>query len=205
VIVLHGGPGAPGSAEELAVGLSDMFRVVEPWQRGSGGPDRLTVATQILGAGFSYGAVPLVRELMHETIGAYYCPDQDQSSLERPQRILQKNAAEFWCALEKCASRRGWPAIPLDGNGLPSNPGDAYKTLFSYRLVNEPFACSGLEQKSPMTWLVQVLLSATFRDHCRRKHRLLSALFALRRRTCAQGSSAVRPAKSRLRWDLKTI
>jgi pimeloyl-ACP methyl ester carboxylesterase len=47
VIVLHGGPGAPGSAEELAVGLSDMFRVVEPWQRGSGGLDPLTVATHI--------------------------------------------------------------------------------------------------------------------------------------------------------------
>lgn len=47
VVVLHGGPGAPGSAEELAVGLSDMFRVVEPWQRGSGEPDPLTVTTHV--------------------------------------------------------------------------------------------------------------------------------------------------------------
>ena len=48
VIVLHGGPGAPGSAEELAVGLSDTFRVVEPWQRGAGGHDPLTVATHVV-------------------------------------------------------------------------------------------------------------------------------------------------------------
>jgi pimeloyl-ACP methyl ester carboxylesterase len=35
VIVLHGGPGAPGSAVELALNLSDVFSVVEPWQRKS--------------------------------------------------------------------------------------------------------------------------------------------------------------------------
>jgi pimeloyl-ACP methyl ester carboxylesterase len=48
VIVLHGGPGAPGSAAELAVGLSDAFRVVEPWQRESGEGDRLTVARHVV-------------------------------------------------------------------------------------------------------------------------------------------------------------
>lgn len=35
VIVLHGGPGAPGSAAPLARGLAADFRVFEPWQRGS--------------------------------------------------------------------------------------------------------------------------------------------------------------------------
>jgi pimeloyl-ACP methyl ester carboxylesterase len=44
VIVLHGGPGAAGSAVELALGLSDGFAVIEPWQRGSGGRELLTVA-----------------------------------------------------------------------------------------------------------------------------------------------------------------
>jgi pimeloyl-ACP methyl ester carboxylesterase len=44
VIVLHGGPGAAGSAVELALGLSDRFAVIEPWQRGSGGREPLTVA-----------------------------------------------------------------------------------------------------------------------------------------------------------------
>lgn len=36
VVVLHGGPGAPGSAAPLARILSPHCRVTEPWQRGSG-------------------------------------------------------------------------------------------------------------------------------------------------------------------------
>ncbi|MHB9027490.1 MAG: alpha/beta fold hydrolase [Candidatus Latescibacterota bacterium] len=46
VIVLHGGPGAPGSAAGLARGLADEFRVIEPWQRSSGG-EPLTVARHV--------------------------------------------------------------------------------------------------------------------------------------------------------------
>ena len=37
-VVLHGGPGAPGSAAGLARGLSQYFHVIEPLQRRSGGP-----------------------------------------------------------------------------------------------------------------------------------------------------------------------
>lgn len=47
VIVLHGGPGAAGSAEPLARGLADGFRVIEPWQRCSGGREPLTVARHV--------------------------------------------------------------------------------------------------------------------------------------------------------------
>ncbi len=36
VIVLHGGPGAPGSAALTAKGLAEKFTVYEPWQRPSG-------------------------------------------------------------------------------------------------------------------------------------------------------------------------
>jgi pimeloyl-ACP methyl ester carboxylesterase len=36
VVVLHGGPGAPGSARGLAAALSPDFRVLEPLQRRSG-------------------------------------------------------------------------------------------------------------------------------------------------------------------------
>jgi len=46
VIVLHGGPGAPGSAAPLARGLADSFRVLEPFQRRSGG-EPLTVARHV--------------------------------------------------------------------------------------------------------------------------------------------------------------
>lgn len=37
IVVLHGGPGAPGSVVALARGLSEEFHVIEPLQRSSGG------------------------------------------------------------------------------------------------------------------------------------------------------------------------
>jgi pimeloyl-ACP methyl ester carboxylesterase len=45
-VVVHGGPGAPGSAAPLARELADGFRVLEPWQRRSGG-EPLTVACHV--------------------------------------------------------------------------------------------------------------------------------------------------------------
>ncbi len=46
VIVLHGGPAAPGEAAPLARGLAVSFHVLEPWQRGSG-EQPLSVATHV--------------------------------------------------------------------------------------------------------------------------------------------------------------
>jgi pimeloyl-ACP methyl ester carboxylesterase len=46
VIVLHGGPGAAGHMAPVARGLASQFRVLEPWQRGSG-PEPLTVARHV--------------------------------------------------------------------------------------------------------------------------------------------------------------
>src|SRR6266851_9900334 len=46
VIVLHGGPGAAGYLAPLARGLAEFFRVLEPFQRGSGA-EPLTVAQHI--------------------------------------------------------------------------------------------------------------------------------------------------------------
>ena len=46
VIVLHGGPGAAGHMAPVARGLADSYRVLEPFQRGSGGT-RLTVARHV--------------------------------------------------------------------------------------------------------------------------------------------------------------
>ncbi|MBU1700340.1 MAG: alpha/beta hydrolase [Candidatus Eisenbacteria bacterium] len=46
VIVLHGGPGAPGYMAPVARGLEDSFRVIEPLQRRSGG-EPLTVARHV--------------------------------------------------------------------------------------------------------------------------------------------------------------
>jgi len=46
VLVLHGGPGAPGYMAPVARGLADSFRVLEPLQRASGGQP-LTVARHV--------------------------------------------------------------------------------------------------------------------------------------------------------------
>lgn len=46
VIAIHGGPGAMGGMAPVAQGLADCFRVLEPWQRPSGG-EPLTVARHV--------------------------------------------------------------------------------------------------------------------------------------------------------------
>lgn len=46
VVLLHGGPGAPGSMAPVARGLADSFRVLEPFQRASGA-EPLTVSLHI--------------------------------------------------------------------------------------------------------------------------------------------------------------
>jgi pimeloyl-ACP methyl ester carboxylesterase len=46
VVVLHGGPGAPGYMAPVARELSHRFRVIEPFQRG-GDYERLTVARHV--------------------------------------------------------------------------------------------------------------------------------------------------------------
>jgi pimeloyl-ACP methyl ester carboxylesterase len=65
VVVLHGGPGAPGYMAPVARGLSREFRVLEPLQRGSGsGP--LTVGRhvsdlhEVVGSHFAGARVALV-------------------------------------------------------------------------------------------------------------------------------------------------
>ncbi len=46
MILLHGGPGAPGTMAPVARRLQDAFRVLEPFQRASG-PEPLTVALHV--------------------------------------------------------------------------------------------------------------------------------------------------------------
>ena len=94
----------------------------------------------IVGAGFSHGIVPLVRELMHETIGDYYFPDQDESSLERPPGVLRKCSARFWAQFNEAAAESGLPAVAVDRKGLPESPGAAYQHLFTYEGANTLFA-----------------------------------------------------------------
>jgi pimeloyl-ACP methyl ester carboxylesterase len=46
IIVLHGGPAVAGHMAPVARGLADSYRVIEPFQRGSGS-ERLTVARHV--------------------------------------------------------------------------------------------------------------------------------------------------------------
>jgi pimeloyl-ACP methyl ester carboxylesterase len=46
IVLLHGGPGAPGHMAPVARGLEDLFRVLEPFQRASG-EEPLTVARHV--------------------------------------------------------------------------------------------------------------------------------------------------------------
>ncbi len=93
----------------------------------------------ILGAGFSYGVVPLVDELMKETIGGYYYPDQESSSLERPSSALRKDSARFWAEYNEAAGKKKLSTVELNREGLPDNPGAAYQCLFEYEGAKELF------------------------------------------------------------------
>jgi hypothetical protein len=103
----------------------------------------------IVGAGFSHGVVPLVRELMHETIGGYYIPDQDQSAMERPTSVLQEHSRDFWAEFNKAAAANRLPVVAVDGRGLPEDPGAAYQYLFTYEGANALFAFTEREEREP--------------------------------------------------------
>ena len=102
----------------------------------------------ILGAGFSYGIVPLVNELMQQTIGDYYYYDQDQSSMRRPKSVLLKHSANFWAEFNEAAAEAKVPSVELDAKGLPKDAGAAYQNLFTCEGAEALFALSKPKRKS---------------------------------------------------------
>lgn len=94
----------------------------------------------IVGAGFSYGVVPLVNALMCEWIGDYYFADQDMSSLERPESSRRKNSAGFWKEYNEVAAQAGYALVELDKKKLPVDCAAAYNHLFAYEAANLMFA-----------------------------------------------------------------
>ncbi len=115
VIVLHGGPGAPGSAVHLSEGLADDFRVLEPWQRASSNMS-LSVAVHISDlhqlisarcgeqppalAGESWGAMlALAYAAEHpEKVGPLVligCGTFDRSSREEVIRIRRRRISDY--------------------------------------------------------------------------------------------------------------
>lgn len=105
LVVLHGGPGAPGSARGLALALAERYRVLEPFQRWSGSV-RLTVAQHVndLGevlheratlVGHSWGAMLALSyaATFPERVSALVlvgCGTYDEASREAFQRAFQR-------------------------------------------------------------------------------------------------------------------
>ena len=118
------------------------------WHEYKVAPDPVEPAayTMIVGAGFSYGVVPLTAELMRETIGDYYIPDQDGAFGQRPPEALRKHSAGFWGEFNEASKQAGLPVIELDRERLPAGPGEAYQTLFAYKGANALF---GKEEARP--------------------------------------------------------
>jgi hypothetical protein len=116
-------------------------------------PTERAAYTLIVGAGFSHDVVPLVSALMCETIGGYYYPDQDGSSLERPASVLRKDSANFWAEFNKAAVQNALPVVEVDRKGLPVRPGAAYQNLFTYQGANVLFA---LRKPRGASWLDRI-------------------------------------------------
>ena len=113
-MLLHGGPGVAGYLEPLARGLSDSFRVLEPFQRRSGG-EPLTVASHVADLaellerecadeqpiliGHSWGAMlALAYGAKHprraRSIALIGCGTFDRGARSRMREILEERTAE---------------------------------------------------------------------------------------------------------------
>ena len=114
VIVLHGGPGARGSAGGLASALADPWRVLEPWQRGR------AVATHIADLHAFVTAPPI---LVGHSWGAMLALAY---AAEYPVRAVACVCSGTW----ELASRAAFQAAvgagkPYDVDPLPADPLDA--------------------------------------------------------------------------------
>ncbi|HET8549439.1 MAG TPA: SIR2 family protein [Bryobacteraceae bacterium] len=93
----------------------------------------------IVGAGFSYGVVPLTQELLHECIGDFYVLDAGGDGHERTRSQKRRYSARFWKEFNEAAPADA-QRVALDKTGLPSNPSAAYQNLFDYRVAKELFS-----------------------------------------------------------------
>ena len=110
----------------------------------------------IVGSGFSSGEVPLVRELMHETIGDYYYPDEEMTWMRRPRSVLRRNSRQVpGREFNAAAGKSGLGEIELDRNGLPQDPAEAYQKLFTYTAANVLFEKPPPPQ--PKRWIDRML------------------------------------------------
>ncbi|MBL8352085.1 MAG: hypothetical protein JNL87_17450 [Burkholderiaceae bacterium] len=98
--------------------------------------------TLVVGAGFSAGVVPMVRELMQQTIGGYYfVGDMEGTASDRSPSWLRRRSGEFWREFNAAAHRlHGCDAVALRSrDGQPLDCAAAYRTLFQFDIATEMF------------------------------------------------------------------
>ena len=121
VVVLHGGPGARGSAASLAAALAPDHKVYEPWQRRGGARHPLTVESHVADlaavaperavyVGWSWGAMlGLSFASVHpERVASLVlvgCGCYDEASREEHARRLHSNLDDEWGHLEDLYDR----------------------------------------------------------------------------------------------------
>ncbi len=161
VLLVHGGPGAPGSLGAVARGLEDRFRVIEPWQRGSGSvalgvarhvEDLLRVVSECCRSarptliGHSWGAMLALA-----------------AAAERPERIgrlvlvgcgtFDEPSRALFRAQVAARSR----ALGIDLDGDPAQDEDA-RFRRQARLVDRLYAFDALDDQG--TWTLDAPLDA---------------------------------------------
>jgi hypothetical protein len=113
--------------------IADICTKLADKRSGSG-----AAYAMIVGAGFSYGGVPLTKELLRERIGDFYYPAESEG--RRSRKECRELSADYWKEFNVAASHAGEKPVEMDDAGLPANPSEAYQHLFSYRVANALFS-----------------------------------------------------------------
>lgn len=137
--------------------------------------------TLIVGAGFSFGVVPLTRELLCHHIGNYYYEDSENNKERRGEDPVacRELSAEFWKELNAVVPREKRFRL---SKGLPKDVSAAYQELFKFTGVNELFAKMGADSgKQFMRGFLRYIMNPgdTGRNRLNPAHRKLASLLQL--------------------------
>jgi pimeloyl-ACP methyl ester carboxylesterase len=182
VAVLHGGPGAPGSACSLARTLADRFAVIEPLQRRSGElpltvrqhiedhavvlPGRVALVGWSWGAmlALSYAAAHPERVSSLALVG---CGTYDQASRKAYQRAMSARLGPYEDRFKELAGRcSGLADTPeLEADALMAELGALAERAQSVDLIEQPEASlPGDPVGNAQTWQDVLDLQASGRE-----------------------------------------
>jgi pimeloyl-ACP methyl ester carboxylesterase len=141
VVVIHGGPGAPGSATGLARALAGPFRVLEPWQRGSS-PVPLTVERHVadLAAVLDRHAGDEEPALVGESWGAMLALAFAARHPDRVAALLLVGCGTFdpvaRARLRRTLEERSTPALRARLEAVPGGADDPRRIAERYRITD---------------------------------------------------------------------